>query len=101
MRVSLQNHQIGFRNVHRIPEGAARNVGGGFSNYLIFLVRVPASIGEIRNVDGSYMFTPLRAEMFPGLGGPVAGLPRQGNPVRRTAGQGDEPSFPGMGVAAG
>ena len=71
MRVSLQNHQIGFRNVHRIPVGGVRNVGGGFSAYLIFLVRVPASIAEIRNQDGKYVFTPLKAEMFPGLGGPV------------------------------
>jgi len=32
---------------------------------------VPAAIAEIRNVDGSYVFTPLRPELFPGLSGPV------------------------------
>ena len=71
MRVSLQNHRIGFRNVHRIPEGGTRTVGGGFSSYLIFLVRIPSSIAQIRNEGGKYVFTPLRAEMFPGVSGPV------------------------------
>ena len=71
MRVSLQNHHIGFRNVHRIPESGTRSIGGGFSSYLIFLVRIPASIAEITNRDGKYVFTPLRTEMFPGLSGPI------------------------------
>jgi hypothetical protein len=71
MRVSLQNHRIGFRNVHRIVEGGSRSVGGRFSSFLVFLVPVPSSIGEIRNVEGSYVFTPLRPELFPGLSGPV------------------------------
>jgi len=71
MRVSLQNQHVGFRNVHRIPKGGGRSVGGGFSSYLIFLVRVPSSIAQIRNQDGKYVFTPLRADMFPGLSGPI------------------------------
>ena len=72
MRVEGQNHNVGFRNVHRIPPGSARSVGGGFSTFLIFLVHVPSSIGEIRNVDGKYVFTPLRTEMFPGVSGAVS-----------------------------
>ena len=71
MRVDLQNHRVGFRNVHRISSGSARTVGGRFSSYLVFLVQVPAGIGEIRNVDGKYVFTPLRPEMFPALSGPL------------------------------
>ncbi len=71
MRVSLQNPHIGFRNVHRIPEGGVRSVGGGRSSYLIFLVRIPSSIGEIRREDGKYVFTPRRTEVFPGVKGPV------------------------------
>lgn len=71
MRVSLQNHHIGFRNVHRIPDGGRRSVGGGPSSYLIFLVRVPASIAEITNQHGKYAFTPLRTELFPGMNGPI------------------------------
>jgi hypothetical protein len=71
MRVSLQNHRVGFRNVHRLAPGASQTVGGRSSAYLVFLVPVPAAIAEIRNVDGSYVFTPLKAELFPGLSGPV------------------------------
>jgi Mg-chelatase subunit ChlD len=71
MRVGLQNHHIGFRNVHRISPGAARSVGGRFSSYLVFLVPVPSSMAEIRNVDGRYVFTALKAELFPSLSGPV------------------------------
>jgi Mg-chelatase subunit ChlD len=71
MRVGLQNTRIGFRNVHRIPEGGARTVGGGISSYLVFLVRIPSSIARITNEGGKYVFTPLRAEMFPGLSGPL------------------------------
>jgi hypothetical protein len=71
MRVSQQNHRIGFRNIHRISQGAARSVGGRFSSYLVFLVPVPSSIAEIRNVDGRYVFTALKTELFPALSGPV------------------------------
>lgn len=71
MRVSLQNHRIGFRNVHRIPPGSGRMVGGRFSPYLVFLVPFPAAIGQIRNQDGAYVFTPQRMELFPSLSGPV------------------------------
>jgi Mg-chelatase subunit ChlD len=71
MRVSLQNHRIGFRNVHRIAPGAGHSVGGRFSSYLIFILPVPASIAEIRSVDGKYVFTPKRTELFPAVSGSV------------------------------
>jgi len=71
MRVEQQNHRVGFRNVHRIGTGAARSVGGRFSSFLVFLVPLPSGIAEIRNVDGRYVFTPLREELFPGVSGPI------------------------------
>ena len=71
MRVEQQNHAIGFRNVHRIAPGSGRSVGGKSSAFLVFLSPVPPAIGEIRNEDGKFVFTPLRAECFPGLTGPV------------------------------
>jgi Mg-chelatase subunit ChlD len=71
MRVELQNHRVGFRNVHRIAEGSAKSIGGRSSAYLVFLAPVPARIAEIRNVDGKFVFTPLRSECFPGINGPV------------------------------
>ena len=71
MRVDLQNHRVGFRNVHRIAPNALRSVGGRFSSYLVFILPFPAAIAEIRNVAGAYVFTPLRTELFPALTGPV------------------------------
>ncbi len=71
MRVGLQNHRIGFRNVHRIAPGSVKTIGGRFSAFLVFLVPVPSNIAEIRNVDGRFVFTPLRTELFPGVPGPV------------------------------
>ena len=71
MRVQLQGRRAGFRNVHRMPPGAVKTVGGGSSSFLVFVVPVPARMAEIRNVDGRYVFTPLRPELFPGLKGPV------------------------------
>jgi hypothetical protein len=71
MRVSFQNSHVGFRNIHRIPKGSSRTVGGGFSSFLIFLVPVPRGIAEIKNEGGTYIFTPLRQEYFPTLFGPI------------------------------
>ncbi len=71
MRVEEQNHRIGFRNVHRITPGGAKSVGGRSSSFLIFLSPVPSGIAEIRNVDGKFVFTPLRPECFPGTTLPV------------------------------
>ncbi len=73
MRVSQQNSHIGFRNVHRISQGSSRRIGGRFSPYLVFLVPVPFGIAEITNDNGTYVFTPLRPELFPRLSGPVVG----------------------------
>jgi len=73
MRVGQQNSHIGFRNVHRIASGASRRIGGRFSPYLVFLVPVPSGIAQITNDNGTYVFTPLRPELFPQLSGPVVG----------------------------
>ena len=62
---------------YRLPQrpshlsGRGTRIGGRFSSYLVFLVPVPSSIAEIRNVDGRYVFTALKTELFPSLSGPV------------------------------
>ena len=71
MRVSYQNPHVGFRNVRRLLPGTTRSVGGGASSYLVFLVKVPRRIGELRNDGGTYTFTTLRPEFFPTLTGPL------------------------------
>ena len=71
MRVSDQNSHIGFRNIHRIPVGSSRGIGGGFSPYLVFFVALPRRVAEIRNDGGKYTFMPLRSECFPALASSV------------------------------
>ncbi|MBN2444742.1 MAG: VWA domain-containing protein [Spirochaetales bacterium] len=71
MRVSFQNPHIGFRNIHKIENNKAFTVGGGFSSFLIFLIPMPSHIAEIENIEGTYIFTPIKQEFFPDLKGPV------------------------------
>jgi Mg-chelatase subunit ChlD len=87
MRVELQNHRVGFRNVHRIAPGGTKTIGGRFSSFLVFLVPVPSRIAEIRNVDGHYVFTPLKPDLFPGLKGPLKDCLGKGIPFVSSKGK--------------
>jgi hypothetical protein len=71
MRVSFQNPHIGFRNIHKIKDNKALSIGGGFSQFLIFLIPMPPHIAEIYKEDGKYIFNPVQKEYFPDLNGPV------------------------------
>jgi hypothetical protein len=72
MIVTMQNRHIGHRNVHSIPLGSSRSVGGGRSSYLIYFVSVPAGIAYVTCDGNTYTFVPVRADLFPGVAGPVA-----------------------------
>ncbi len=50
--VNNQNPHIGKRNIHVMKPGTRLSLGGKFSSFLVFLVRFPASIAEVR-FDGS------------------------------------------------
>lgn len=69
LRVEGQNPSIGHRNVHSLDAGQARAVGGGRSDFLVFLVNVPAHAGELHFDGENCSFIPLRPELFPGMGG--------------------------------
>jgi hypothetical protein len=71
MRVTFQNPHVGFRNIHKIKKNKKLSVGGGFSNFLIFLIPMPAHIAEIYKMNGTYVFNPKKKEFFPDLEGPV------------------------------
>ncbi|MBN1698110.1 MAG: VWA domain-containing protein [Spirochaetales bacterium] len=71
MRVSFQNPHVGFRNIHKIKKNRRMSVGGGFSNFLIFLVPIPSHIAEIYKENGTYVFNPIKNEYFPDTDGPV------------------------------
>jgi hypothetical protein len=68
MFVEDQNTAIGKRNIHSLKSGYTLSVGGGNSDFLIFLVPVPANIGEL-NRDGSKLtFIPRKPKYFPDIG---------------------------------
>jgi len=69
--VADQNPHIGSRNVHTIGAGGSKTVGGGSSDFLIFLVSVPRKVAELHFDGEKLCFVPLRPELFPELSGPV------------------------------
>ncbi|MDR1306306.1 MAG: VWA domain-containing protein [Treponema sp.] len=66
--VEEQNTAIGRRNVHTLKKGNSYTVGGGNSDFLIFLVSVPPSIGQIYFDGSNCTFTPLKPKYFPDIG---------------------------------
>jgi hypothetical protein len=69
--VSEQNPHIGSRNVHVLGAGGNKSVGGGASDFLVFLVSVPRKAAELHYDGEKLTFVPLRPELFPELSGPV------------------------------
>jgi hypothetical protein len=66
--VADQSTLIGKRNTHMVKPGFSYTIGGGNSDFLIFLVRVPPHIGELRYQNLTCSFHPCRPEYFPDLG---------------------------------
>jgi hypothetical protein len=66
--VEDQNTAIGKRNIHSLKTGYSLSVGGGKSDFLIFLVPVASNIGEIRRDGGLCTFIPRKSKYFPDLG---------------------------------
>ena len=66
--VEDQSVAIGRRNIHSLKSGYSLSVGGGNSDFLIFLVPMPAGIGELRRNGTQLTFVPRRAKYFPDLG---------------------------------
>jgi hypothetical protein len=66
--VADQSTLIGKRNTHLVKPGLSYTIGGGNSDFLIFLVRVPPHIGELRYQNLTCSFYPRRPEYFPDLG---------------------------------
>jgi hypothetical protein len=66
--VEDQNTNIGRRNIHAVKPGYGFSVGGGKSDFLIFLVPIPQGIAEIRNDGRQCTFISRRPEFFPDIG---------------------------------
>jgi hypothetical protein len=69
--VAEQNSHIGMRNVHALSAGASKSVGGGASDFLVFLVSVPRKSAELHFDGEKLAFVPIRSELFPELDGPM------------------------------
>jgi len=67
MFVEDQSLSIGKRNIHSLKSGFSLSVGGGKSDFLIFLVPVPPHIGELRRSGNQLTFIPRKQKYFPDL----------------------------------
>jgi hypothetical protein len=67
--VDDQSTSIGKRNIHSLKSGYSLSVGGGTSDdFHIFLVQMPAHLGEIRRNGSQLTFVPRKPKYFPDLG---------------------------------
>ncbi|MDR1024340.1 MAG: VWA domain-containing protein [Treponema sp.] len=66
--VADQNTLIGKRNTHRVKPGFTYTVGGGKSDFLIFLVPFPPRLGELKYESSGCTFYPRKAAYFPDIG---------------------------------
>jgi hypothetical protein len=66
--VEDQNTFIGKRNIHLVKQGVSFTIGGGKSDFLIFLVPMPFRIADLRYESGSCTLVPRKPEYFPDTG---------------------------------
>jgi hypothetical protein len=66
--VEDQNTFIGKRNIHVVKQGINFTIGGGKSDFLIFLVSLPFRIADLRYEAGSCALIPRKSKYFPDTG---------------------------------
>ena len=66
--VEDQNTAIGRRNIHALKSGYSYSVGGGKSDFLIFLVPIPPHIADIQMSGNNCNFVPRKPQYFPDIG---------------------------------
>jgi hypothetical protein len=65
--VEDQNTNIGRRNIHAVKAGYSFTIGGGKSDFLIFLVPMPPRIAELRSDGTQCTLVPRKPEFFPDI----------------------------------
>jgi hypothetical protein len=65
--VEDQNTAIGRRNIHALKSGAVLTIGGGNSDFLIFLVSLPPHLAELHFDGRQCSFIPKKPRFFPDL----------------------------------
>lgn len=75
LRLSLhvrdQNPHIGKRNIKTVHAGGRKSVGGGSSDFLVFLYPTPRRVAELYYDGESLTLIPLKRSFFPDYDGPV------------------------------
>lgn len=66
--VKDQNTFIGKRNTHLVKQGFKFTIGGGKSDFLIFLVPLPPSIAELHYEENHCILIPRKGRYFPDIG---------------------------------
>jgi hypothetical protein len=66
--VEDQNTAIGRRNIHAVKSGYTFSVGGGKSDFLVFLVPLPPHIADVRFDGRQCTFIPRKPQYFPDIG---------------------------------
>ena len=72
-RVEDQTPYIGLRNIRTLHSGGKKSIGGKRSDFLVFLVPVPARVAEVYYDGEDLTLVPLRPEFFPDYKGPISG----------------------------
>jgi hypothetical protein len=71
MRVRNQNPNIGLRNIKVMHAGRHRSIGGGGSDFRIFLLPVPRRIADVHFDGQDITLVPIKTEFFPEYTGPI------------------------------
>jgi hypothetical protein len=66
--VDDQNTAIGRRNIHLVKSGYTFSIGGGKSDFLIFLVPIPPRIADVQYDGRNCTFIPRIPKYFPDIG---------------------------------
>jgi hypothetical protein len=71
LTVAGQNPNIGKRNIRAMHSGRSASVGGGRSDFLIFLLPVPRRIAHLHFDGVDATLVPARPEFFPDYDSPI------------------------------
>ncbi len=66
-----QTTLIGRRNIKSLHAGAVKTIGGGRSDFLVFLVPMPGHIAELHFDGEALTLVPKRRDLFPDCDAPV------------------------------
>jgi len=71
LSVGGQNPNIGSRNIKTMHAGGRKTVGGRGSDFLVFLLPVPARVADLYFDGENLTLVPVKRAFFPGSDGPI------------------------------